>query len=59
MTAVPRELWPIVCRLATSREWPPQGEADVAAFFDYVNRQKLLALLPNARGAQGYTCMKI
>ena len=45
MTQVPRELWPIVCRLATSREWPPRGEADVAAFFDYANRQKLLPLL--------------
>ena len=45
MTAVPPELWPIICRLATSREWPPRGDADVAAFFDYANRQKLLALL--------------
>ena len=45
MTAVPRELWPIVGRLARSREWPPRGEADIAAFFDYANRQKLLALL--------------
>ena len=45
MTEVPRELWPILCRLATSREWPPRGDADIAAFFDYVNRNKLLALL--------------
>jgi Uncharacterised nucleotidyltransferase len=45
VTAVPRELWPIVCRLATSRQWPPQGDTDIAAFFDYANRQKLLALL--------------
>jgi hypothetical protein len=45
MTEVPRELWPIVCRLATSREWPPRGDADVAAFFDYANRQGLLSLL--------------
>ena len=45
MTQVPRELWPIVCRLATSRDWPPSGDADIAAFFDYVNRQKLLPLL--------------
>jgi len=45
VTAVPRELWPIVCKLATSRAWPPRGDADVAAFFDYANRQKLLALL--------------
>jgi hypothetical protein len=45
VTQVPRELWPIVCRLATSREWPPRGEADLAAFFDYANRQKLLPLL--------------
>ena len=43
--AVPPELWPIVCRLATSRPWPPQGDADVAAFFDYAQREKLLALL--------------
>ncbi len=45
MTAVPPELWRIVCRLATSRDWPPRGDADVAAFFDYANRQKLLPLL--------------
>jgi hypothetical protein len=45
VTAVPRELWPIICRLATSREWPPRGDADVAAFFGYANQQKLLALL--------------
>ncbi len=45
MTQVPRELWPIVHRLATSREWPPRGESDVTAFFDYANRQKLLPLL--------------
>jgi Uncharacterised nucleotidyltransferase len=45
VTAVPPELWPIICRLATSREWPPRGDADIAAFFDYANRQKLLALL--------------
>jgi len=45
MTEVPRELWPILCRLATSREWPPRGDADVAAFFDYANHQRLLSLL--------------
>jgi Uncharacterised nucleotidyltransferase len=45
VTSVPPELWPIVCCLATSREWPLRGDADVAAFFDYANRQKLLALL--------------
>jgi hypothetical protein len=45
MTEVPCELWPIVCRLATSREWPPRGDADVTAFFNYANRQKLLSLL--------------
>ena len=45
MTQVPRELWPIVCRLATAREWPPRGDADIAAFFDCVNRHKLLSLL--------------
>ena len=45
VTTVPPELWPIVCRLATSRPWPPQGDADVAAFFDYAQREKLLALL--------------
>jgi hypothetical protein len=45
MTQVPRELWPIVYRLATSREWPPRGDADVAAFFDYANHQRLLSLL--------------
>lgn len=45
MTRLPPELWPIVCRLATSREWPPRGDADIAAFFSYVNGQKLLPLL--------------
>ena len=34
-----------MCRLATSREWPPRGDADVAAFFDYAHNQKLLPLL--------------
>jgi hypothetical protein len=45
VTQVPRELWRIVCRLATAREWPPRADADIAAFFDYVNRHKLLSLL--------------
>ncbi len=45
MTRVPRELWPVVCRLATSRDWPPRGDADISAFFEYANRQKLLPLL--------------
>ncbi len=45
MTRLPPELWPIVCGLATSRPWPPQGDADVAAFFDFANRQKLLPFL--------------
>jgi hypothetical protein len=45
VTRVPRELWPVVCRLATSREWPPRNDTDIAAFFSYANRQKLLPLL--------------
>ena len=45
MTQVPRELWPIVCRLATSREWPPRRDADVAVFFEFANHQRLLSLL--------------
>ena len=45
MTRLPSELWPIVCRLATSREWPPRSDADIAVFFNYVNGQKLLPLL--------------
>ena len=45
MTKVPRELWPIVCRLATLRGWPADNDADIAAFFDYATRQKLLPLL--------------
>ena len=45
MTRLPPELWPIVCRLATSRGWPPQGDADIAAFFDFAHRQKLLPVL--------------
>ena len=45
MTFVPRELWPIVCGLATHGEWPPRGEAEVNAFFNYAVRQRLLPLL--------------
>jgi hypothetical protein len=45
VTQVPRELWPIVCRLAAACEWPPRTDADVAAFFDFANRQNLLPLL--------------
>ncbi len=45
MTQLPPEFWPVVCRLATGHEWPPRGEADVAAFFKYAQREKLLALL--------------
>jgi hypothetical protein len=45
MTFVPPELWPIVCRLATSRDWPPCGDADLASFFEFANHQRLLPLL--------------
>src|SRR5215470_1334271 len=45
MMQLPREIWPIVCGLATSREWPPQNDADIAAFFNYAHREKLLSLL--------------
>jgi hypothetical protein len=45
VSQVPRELWPIVCRLATGTEWPPRSDTDVSAFFDFANRQKLLPLL--------------
>jgi len=45
VTQVPSELWPIVCRLATSGEWPPSSEAEVAEFFEFSNRQYLLPLL--------------
>lgn len=45
MTQVPRELWPVVCRLATGTEWPPRTDTDVSAFFDFANREKLLPLL--------------
>jgi len=45
VTQVPRELWPIVCRLASAGEWPPRGDTDVAAFFGFANLQKLLPLL--------------
>jgi hypothetical protein len=45
VTRVPPELWPIVHRLATAREWPPRDDADTTAFFNYVNGQKLLPLL--------------
>lgn len=45
MTQVPREIWPIVCHLATSCEWPPQADADIAAFFNYAHRERLLSLL--------------
>jgi hypothetical protein len=42
---VPCELWPIVCRLATSRAWPPRGDTDITAFFNFANRQGLFPLL--------------
>lgn len=45
MTQLPREIWPILCRLATSRAWPPQGDADITAFFGYAHRERLLPLL--------------
>jgi hypothetical protein len=45
VTQVPRELWPIVGRLAASGGWPPRGDAEVAAFFDLADRQRLLPLL--------------
>ena len=45
MTQVPLELWPVVCRLAARAEWPPRSEADVSAFFDCANREKVLPLL--------------
>ena len=45
MTTVPSELWPVVYRLATSREWPPGSEIDINGFFELANRQYLLPLL--------------
>jgi hypothetical protein len=45
VTFVPPELWPIVCRLATSGDWPPRGDADLAVFFEFANHQRLLPLL--------------
>jgi hypothetical protein len=45
VTVAPRELWPIVYRLATSRDWPPRRDADLAIFFEYANHQRLLPLL--------------
>jgi hypothetical protein len=45
VTQVPRELWPIVYRLATSGDWPPRSDGDVSAFFMFANDQKLLPLL--------------
>jgi hypothetical protein len=45
VTQTPRELWPVVWRLATGSEWPPRNEAHVPAFFDFANREKLLPLL--------------
>jgi hypothetical protein len=45
VTVAPPELWPIVCRLATSRDWPPRGDADLAVFFEFANHQRLLPLL--------------
>jgi hypothetical protein len=48
VTQVPHELWPVVCRLATGIEWPPRSEAEVSAFFDFANNQKVLPLLMEA-----------
>jgi hypothetical protein len=45
VTDVPRELWPIVCQLANGRGWPPRGDTEIDAFFQYAVRQKLLPLL--------------
>lgn len=45
MTPVPAGLWPVVCRLANAGIWPPRSLAEVAAFFDFANRQNLLPLL--------------
>lgn len=45
MTQVPRELWPLVCRLGTSGEWPPRSDADVDAFIAFANLEQLLPLL--------------
>ena len=47
---VPSELWPIVFRLATSKEWPPRDNASVIAFFEYANHQNLLPLLMSDAG---------
>ena len=45
MTQVPRELWPIVYRLATSGDWPPRSDADVSSFFGFATLERLLPLL--------------
>jgi Uncharacterised nucleotidyltransferase len=45
VTQVPRELWPVVCRLATGTDWPPRSDPEVSAFFDFANREKVLPLL--------------
>jgi hypothetical protein len=45
VTQVPRELWPIVYRLATSDNWPPRSDANVSAFFGFAKHERLLPLL--------------
>jgi putative nucleotidyltransferase-like protein len=45
VTEVPKELWPIVWRLATGSDWPPRDNAHVPAFFDFANREKLFPLV--------------
>lgn len=45
MTQRPRELWPLVCRIANAGEWPPRTDAAVAAIFELAHRQGLLPLL--------------
>jgi len=45
VTRVPRELWPIVYRFATSGDWPPRSDADVDAFFGFAKLERLLPLL--------------
>ena len=49
-TQAPEELWPVVWRLATGEDWPPQGDDHVDAFFQYANREMLLPLLMMAEG---------
>jgi hypothetical protein len=49
-TQAPEELWPVIWKLSTGEEWPPQTGDYVDSFFRYADREMLLPLLMMADG---------